>query len=31
MEACYCLEGEGTVEEFDSGKFHDIKPGTDGP
>lgn len=28
LEACYCLEGEGTVEELDSGKIHDIKAGT---
>jgi L-ectoine synthase len=28
FEACYCLEGEGTVEELASGKVHDIKAGT---
>ncbi len=28
MEACWCLEGEGTVEELDSGTVHEIKPGT---
>ena len=28
FEACYCLEGEGTLEELDSGKFHEIKAGT---
>ncbi len=28
LEACYCLEGEGTVEELDSGKLHPIRPGT---
>jgi L-ectoine synthase len=28
LEACYCLEGEGTVEEMDSGTVHDIRPGT---
>ena len=28
LEACYCLEGEGTVEELDSGKVDEIKPGT---
>ncbi len=28
LEACYCLEGEGTVEELDSGTVHEIKPGT---
>ena len=28
LEACYCIEGEGTVEELDSGRVHEIKPGT---
>ncbi|NJM93017.1 MAG: ectoine synthase [Rhodospirillaceae bacterium] len=28
LEACYCLEGEGTIEELDSGKVHAIRPGT---
>ena len=28
LEACYCLEGEGTVEELDNGKVHDIRAGT---
>lgn len=28
LEACYCLEGEGTVEEIDSGVVHEIGPGT---
>jgi len=28
FEACYCLEGEGTVEELDTGVIHDIRPGT---
>ena len=28
LEACYCIEGEGTVEDIDSGKVHDIGPGT---
>ena len=28
LEACYCLEGEGTVEELDKGKVHQIRPGT---
>ncbi len=28
LEACYCLEGRGTVEELDTGKLHDIRPGT---
>ncbi|MGQ0484971.1 MAG: ectoine synthase [Hyphomicrobiales bacterium] len=28
LEACYCLEGEGTVMELDNGKVHEIRPGT---
>ena len=28
LEACYCLEGEGTVEELDTGKVHEIRAGT---
>ena len=28
FEACYCIEGEGIVEELDSGKVHEVKPGT---
>ena len=28
FEACYCLEGRGTVEELETGKLHDIRPGT---
>jgi L-ectoine synthase len=28
LEACYCLEGRGTVEELGTGKVHDIRPGT---
>ena len=28
LEACYCIEGEGTVEELENGKIHEIKPGT---
>ncbi len=28
LEACYCTEGEGTVEEVDTGTIHDIGPGT---
>jgi L-ectoine synthase len=28
LEACYCLEGEGTVEELDSGTVHEIRAGT---
>jgi len=28
FEACYCIEGEGTVEEVDTGTVHDIGPGT---
>ncbi len=27
-EACYCLEGEGTVEELANGTVHQIKAGT---
>jgi L-ectoine synthase len=28
LEACYCIEGEGTVEELDTGIVHEIGPGT---
>ncbi len=28
FEACYCLEGEGTVEELDTHTVHQIRPGT---
>ena len=28
LEACYCIEGEGTVEELASGRIHEIKAGT---
>lgn len=28
FEACYCLEGEGTVEELGTGKIHEIRAGT---
>ena len=28
LEACYCLEGEGTVVELDEGTVHEIKAGT---
>jgi L-ectoine synthase len=28
LEACYCIEGEGTVEELDSGRVHQIGAGT---
>ena len=28
VEACYCLEGEGTVEELDNGRVHEVKAGT---
>ena len=28
LEACYCLEGEGTVEELESGQIHEIRAGT---
>jgi L-ectoine synthase len=28
FEACYCLEGEGTVKEVDTGVIHQVGPGT---
>ena len=28
LEACYCLEGEGALEELDNGTVHEIRPGT---
>ena len=28
FETCYCIEGEGTVEEVDTGTVHDIRAGT---
>lgn len=28
LEAVYCVEGEGTVEEVDTGVVHEITPGT---
>lgn len=28
LEACYCLEGESTLEELDNGTVHEIRPGT---
>ena len=28
LEACYCLEGEGSIEGLDTGEVHAIKPGT---
>ena len=28
LEACYCIEGEGTLEEVDSGTIHEVRPGT---
>lgn len=28
LEACYCIEGEGEVEELDTGTVHRITPGT---
>ncbi len=28
FEACYCLEGEGTVEELANGTVHEIRAGT---
>ena len=27
VEACYCIEGEGTVEELETGRVHEIKAG----
>ena len=28
LEACFCIEGRGTVEELDTGTVHEIRPGT---
>ena len=28
LEACYCIEGEGTVQELESGTVHDVRAGT---
>ena len=28
LEACYCIEGEGSVEELESGRVHEITAGT---
>jgi L-ectoine synthase len=28
FEACYCLEGEGTVEDLATGEVHELRPGT---
>ena len=28
FEACYCVDGEGTVEELESGTVHEVKAGT---
>ncbi len=28
LEACYCIEGEGTVEELESGRVYEIKAGS---
>ena len=28
LEAVYCIEGEGTLEDLETGKSHTIKPGT---
>ena len=28
LEACYCLEGAATVEDLETGKIHQIRPGT---
>ncbi|MFU8863570.1 MAG: ectoine synthase [Rhodobacterales bacterium] len=27
FESVYCISGEGTIEEMDNGKVHEIKPG----
>lgn len=27
FESVYCISGEGTIEELDNGRVHDIKPG----
>lgn len=27
FESVYCISGEGTIEELDNGKVHEIKPG----
>ncbi len=28
LEACYCLEGQGTIEELENGTVHEIRAGT---
>jgi L-ectoine synthase len=28
LEACYCIEGEATVKELDTGRIHNIGAGT---
>ena len=28
LEACYCLEGRGTIEELENGTVHEIRAGT---
>ncbi len=28
LEACYCIEGEGTIEELETGTVHALTPGT---
>lgn len=28
LEACYVLEGEGTIEELSTGTVHELRPGT---
>lgn len=28
LQACYCLEGEGSVEELANGRVHEIRAGT---
>ncbi|MPY93488.1 MAG: L-ectoine synthase [Acidimicrobiia bacterium] len=28
LEAVYCIEGEGTIEDTATGEVHDIRPGT---
>ncbi|MFO0997055.1 MAG: ectoine synthase [Alphaproteobacteria bacterium] len=28
VEVCYCLEGEATLEDFETGQIHRIRPGT---
>lgn len=28
IEACYCFEGEGEIEDLATGEIHPIKPGT---